>query len=509
MSEQKRIGVLNVSGTTDPATQQAPLSQGRAGKSLHQELRKLAAAGEADGCTFERLDFVGVPKGGDAGQEADRRTDDVGRIEVVGGGEFTALAWGWKHWLDSLARTDRDKVRFDILVAGTLETARLAVKLRQEAIAEKVVYVANHLLRPLRHWGIPVSDENLELEAYCLNEAQAVVFPSESQREHFSTYYPRSPDIRTACIYHGFTDLGSDEGRKKADKGVRPDVKDHVILFMASPLHQQSDYATALYALRRIVAAHSAPVTLRLAGMTPWPESQPGPEAERRHLAAIAADLDLPSNLEFLGHLAPAQMRRCYEEANVTLVTSVVEAFGDIVAESLSVETPVVATATGAIPIVVRGELQGRTVAPRSPWAFAQSALDVINDYEGCSFRPGEDRSRMKETVHEMTWLRTARGYLSLFSDLLSPSYILRSHQLAASNRVRERLRQRLLARRGYSIRKLAKATGKSFELVRRVFDESASPNLRWQTVEPIARHLCDKRELGELRTMLESRSGT
>ena len=95
-----------------------------------------------------------------------------------------------------------------------------------------------------------------------------------------------------------------------------------------------------------------------------------GKSAER-----IAQQLQVPSVvLPFQTN--PADMARCYQLADLTLVTSEVEAFGRIGAESQACGTPVVAFDSGGIPEVVIDGVGGRIVPRRD----TQQLADVLRE---------------------------------------------------------------------------------------------------------------------------------
>lgn len=492
MSKNKLIGIIAAPAIVEPITQQLPVTQGRSARRLHDALHQVVNSDKTGGYEVQLLDFVASgPVSSDS--DPQRASDKVQRFKAAGG-DYLSLSLACREWLNK-----REPI-YRVLIAGTLGTAKLALHLRRNGHAEKVIYMANHLLRPLEHWGIPILNEQAEYESRCLSEVDAVVFPSQSHREDFLTYYPATPNVRTEFISHGVSPLGEEEVKVPKRK------TELAVIFAASPVHPQSDYATALYALRRVVAACPERVVLKVSGSPKLDSPGFTPEGELLKIIGIANELNLLGNLEFLGYLSPEEMRTQYQKADVTIVSSALEGFGDVVSESLYEGTRVVATRTGAIPSFVRSEHQGYVVAPRSPWQMAQFILKVFNMAKSEPSLSKAKLERIREPLKGFTWLKAAEKYMSLFSDVLSRRYPRSTEQRLSSNLVRDRLKARLQAR-GWTIRMLSKElTGKSFESIRRVFDQDAAPNLRWSTVEPIAKALCDKREISELRKILERR---
>lgn len=99
-----------------------------------------------------------------------------------------------------------------------------------------------------------------------------------------------------------------------------------------------------------------------------------GHSAER-----VAQQLRLPV-LTMPFQSAPDEMAGCFQMADLCLVTSEVEAFGRIAAESQACGTPVVAFDSGGIPEVVRDGLGGRVVPRRDDAALASALRELIVD---------------------------------------------------------------------------------------------------------------------------------
>lgn len=76
----------------------------------------------------------------------------------------------------------------------------------------------------------------------------------------------------------------------------------------------------------------------------------------------------------------PAAMARCFQVADITLVTSVVETFGRVGAESQACGTPVVAFDSGGIPEVVRDGVGGLVTPVRDTSAMTQALARMVTD---------------------------------------------------------------------------------------------------------------------------------
>ncbi len=478
-----RIAILAAPRVSDPSTGQVPLAQARLASELAEALACHSDQSGRTKMTSVLIEFHGKDSSQPRGRSREREVA-VKRIASPGG-DFVSLMASFEEW----RRDEKSQRTFDIVCAGTLETGILSLALRESGVAKRVVYIASHLLRPMRHWGASISQSSLDAECRCLQSVDATVFPSRTQREQYYSYYRIEPAVRTELI------LNPTPGKTRTRSARKTPVRSGPNLLMASPFHHQSDYPTALFALRRIVGAQGEAVRLRIAG------------AERhdsQEFLETAISLNVLNNIDFLGFLKPERMRQEYRKAHVTIVSSVLEAFGNVVPESLAEGTPVVATDVGAASHFIRGPLQGRIVPPRSPWVMADNILEIVDELQ----RPdelGHERrpAAIRKALVRIPVARVAEQYKTLLNELTSPKHDKKRDHLDRSRRVRLRLRRRLAAS-GLSISALAKEAKKAFESGRRLFDEAATPTLRWRTLRPVAEKLgFSPSELEELQTIL------
>jgi glycosyltransferase involved in cell wall biosynthesis len=83
--------------------------------------------------------------------------------------------------------------------------------------------------------------------------------------------------------------------------------------------------------------------------------------------------------LTFLGDLAPNELRREYGRAALTALTSLNEAFGIVVIESLASGTPVVGTHSGALPEIITNEV-GALSEPDDANECARQILFLLDE---------------------------------------------------------------------------------------------------------------------------------
>ena len=146
----------------------------------------------------------------------------------------------------------------------------------------------------------------------------------------------------------------------RAELGV-----DGPLLAFAGRLNPQKALDVALEALAAVEGA-----SLALAG--------DGPERER--LECRVDDLGLSDRVRFLGARTREQVLELFAAADASLLSSSWENFPHTVVEALAVGTPVLATAVGGVPEVVRDGENGLLVAPNDAGALAGAIRRFLDE---------------------------------------------------------------------------------------------------------------------------------
>ncbi len=140
-------------------------------------------------------------------------------------------------------------------------------------------------------------------------------------------------------------------------------------------------------------------VTLRLAG-----EGD-----ERAALEARAAELGLDSRVEFLGALGRDEVLALFRGADAAILSSAWENFPHTVVEALAVGTPVIATAVGGVPEIVRDGENGLLVPPGDPAALAAAIRRFFAEPE-LRARLALGRGALRRALRARARLRRARA---------------------------------------------------------------------------------------------------
>ena len=151
---------------------------------------------------------------------------------------------------------------------------------------------------------------------------------------------------------------------------------DGAVLAFAGRLGPQKALGVALQAVATVPG-----VTLAIAGDGP----------DRGELERRARELGLADRARFLGSVPREQVLRLFRATDASVLSSAWENFPHTVVEALAVGCPVIATAVGGVPEVVRDGENGLLVPPGDPEALAGAIRRFFDD--------GELRRRLAEAA--------------------------------------------------------------------------------------------------------------
>ncbi|MEJ7569038.1 MAG: glycosyltransferase family 4 protein [Gaiellaceae bacterium] len=195
-----------------------------------------------------------------------------------------------------------------------------------------------------------------------LRRASLVVCPSTYLREHALGWGLRREQV--VVVENATPELPELPTRMQArsELGI-----EGTLLAFAGRLGPAKALDVALAALAELEG-----VTLLLAGDGP----------ERTALERRAAELGLGERACFLGALGRDEVLRLFRAADASVLSSAWENFPHTLVEALAVGTPVVATAVGGVPEIVRDGENGLLVPPGDPAALAAALRRYLGDPE-------------------------------------------------------------------------------------------------------------------------------
>ena len=131
-------------------------------------------------------------------------------------------------------------------------------------------------------------------------------------------------------------------------------------------------------------------------------------------LRRLVSELDIASQVHFLGGVEPERLAELMSAADVFCLGSTREGWPNVVHEALACGAPVVATQVGAVSALITSERQGFVVPPADPQALAQALKRIfMNDW---------DRQEIARNAHQRSWSNVATEVLSELTEVLRKS---------------------------------------------------------------------------------------
>jgi len=267
---------------------------------------------------------------------------------------------------------------------GAVEVARrLGVPVVVSARGTDVNHLCQHWpFRPFARWVLRNADHLVAVSA-ALRER---MIEAGAAPERVSVI-PNGVDTR---LFHP-----ADRQAVRAELGLGQHEQ---VLFSAGALVRQKGFDALIEGLARV---RDGDLRLYIAGSGP----------RRARLEHLAGRLGLAERVRFLGSLAPGEMARWYQAADLFVFGSWREGCPNVVLEALACGTPVVATRVGGTPELVREGRDGLLFEPRSPDAFAQALLEALSRTW--------DHQAIAQKAAQRSWDNVATECLELFERVL------------------------------------------------------------------------------------------
>jgi glycosyltransferase involved in cell wall biosynthesis len=173
------------------------------------------------------------------------------------------------------------------------------------------------------------------------------------------------PAERIAVVRNGLDLAAFDRAAAAAPEGL--DLSGRLVVQVANMNHPVKGQADLLLAWRE-VAREVPEARLLLVG----------DGARRAALTRLAAELGVAERVTFAGHRRDAAA--LLQRAEVAVSSSYAEGISNSVLEALAARRPLVATAVGGTPEVVRDGVTGLLVPPGAPAQLARRILEALRD---------------------------------------------------------------------------------------------------------------------------------
>jgi len=134
----------------------------------------------------------------------------------------------------------------------------------------------------------------------------------------------------------------------------------------------------------------------------------------RDELQALSVRLGLGDVVRFPGALPQQELAAWYGAADMLLLASEREGWPNVLLESMACGTPVVATAVGGIPEIVKTPQTGRLIEERCAPSLAAAVRAL------CQAPPPRDA--VSAHARDFGWQATTEGQLALFADMTGAS---------------------------------------------------------------------------------------
>jgi len=255
----------------------------------------------------------------------------------------------------------------------------------------------------------PAAAIRIESEGRIAATADCVIVSTELEGEQLRRLYGLTPShtrvIPCGVDLDAFTPVTPaqrDEARRALALDDTP-----TLLFVG-----RLDPIKGIDLLLESVALLRTPARLLVVGGDPAGD----PEVER--LRARAAELGLAERVRFPGAVPQADLPTYYHAVDGVVVSSRYESFGLVAVEALACGAPVVASAAGGLPSVVRDGENGLLVRWRSPQAFAERIESLLRD-DALRERL---RANARASVEQFDWRRIGDRVRDLYNQLTAES---------------------------------------------------------------------------------------
>jgi glycosyltransferase involved in cell wall biosynthesis len=137
----------------------------------------------------------------------------------------------------------------------------------------------------------------------------------------------------------------------------------------------------------------------------------------RNELEKLTKKLGLQEHVRFLGSLPSDQIPEIMSLATVFVLPSLVESFGVVIAEALSMEKPVIASNVGGIPEVLEKGKTGVLVSRQDVKGLSEAIVSVLSDQNWARTMAIEGR---KAVVRKFSWQSVTTKTLGIYKEAMN-----------------------------------------------------------------------------------------
>jgi glycosyltransferase involved in cell wall biosynthesis len=153
-----------------------------------------------------------------------------------------------------------------------------------------------------------------------------------------------------------------------------------------------------------------------------------GDGALRENYQRYAEELGIGNRVLFAGRVSDAQLPIYFQSADITLLpsTTMGEAFGLVLIESMACGTPVIASSLPGVRSVVQHERDGLLIKPGDPESLAGAMTRLLSDR---SLRMQMGANGRSKVERQYDWQRIGDRLEDVYKEVLGSPETLRTHQ--------------------------------------------------------------------------------
>ena len=341
----------------------------------------------------------------------------------------------WPHmpaFRDAIAHfAAREDVRYDLIHGNFWMSGWVAAELGLRWRTPTVQIFHATGVTKLREQGTADTSPSgrIEVEMAVVRTVDRLIAQCPAERDELLADYGARVDqielIPSAVDTERFRPVAQNAARRAL--GIDPTAEIIVYVGRIVPRKDVRNVVQALAHLksRRLATGiASMPTLLIVGGETKQPDPIATPEIGV--LRALAAELGVLDQVQFVGRRQPEQLHLWYAAADVVVTTPWYEPFGLTPLEAMACGAPVIGSRVGGIAFTIADGETGFLVPPRDPEALCARLDDVLRDPAG-RVRMGQvGRDRV---LHSFTWQQVVARTAALYDDLLSECAAASSHR--------------------------------------------------------------------------------
>lgn len=285
-----------------------------------------------------------------------------------------------------------DKEKPDLIVSAYTDTNFAAILSTKISLYRPKIIVTEHASLK-EHWQSYKRLRKLLLKFYVkvgYRFADHILAVSKGIAEQIAAYGHSKNKI--SCIYNPV--------RFDSKVFIKDSLKNDLINLLAvGRITPQKDYKTLVTAFFEVCKTHNCKLTI-VGGVHD--------AVENDELLALIKKLNLVDRIEFVGFTEDVKFY--YQNADIFILSSAWEGFGNVIVEAMSFGIPVISTDCNHGPSeILDGGKYGRLVPIRSPQLMAKAILETVNELSVI------DRNALTERASEFSELKIASQYRDLF----------------------------------------------------------------------------------------------